>query len=278
MNNRKAFTLIELLVVIAIIAILAAILFPVFAQAKAAAKNTTGLSNVKQLALSTLMYASDSDDNRPPRVVQDIVGAAVVDEHSWKELVAPYVKSVQMFQDSQNVGRVYPDYHSDPVVRAGFAWTPVTLPSNLNFAVSYHLVNTSTDQQFGFANGSAVPFTSYPNPSTVGLITEGHTGDADLGPYQAWAQLKSTDWAFGSTPSALVGQWNLGGNAYSNKASNAAFSDGHAKRIPYSVRDCTAYNAGATGTTTDFWNNTGANVAANSWEATNCTTLPAALK
>ncbi|RYG28542.1 prepilin-type N-terminal cleavage/methylation domain-containing protein [bacterium] len=60
--KRKAFTLIELLVVIAIIAILAAILFPVFAQAKAAAKKTSDLSNQKQIALANLIYSGDADD------------------------------------------------------------------------------------------------------------------------------------------------------------------------------------------------------------------------
>lgn len=62
---NKAFTLIELLVVIAIIAILAAILFPVFAQAKLAAKKTQSLSNLKQLALANIMYAGDNDDVLP---------------------------------------------------------------------------------------------------------------------------------------------------------------------------------------------------------------------
>jgi prepilin-type N-terminal cleavage/methylation domain-containing protein len=62
---KHAFTLIELLVVIAIIAILAAILFPVFAQAKAAAKATVVLSNCKQLGTSTIIYTNDYDDTFP---------------------------------------------------------------------------------------------------------------------------------------------------------------------------------------------------------------------
>ena len=59
---KKAFTLIELLVVIAIIAILAAILFPVFAQAKLAAKKTSSLADVKEIGLAEIMYQNDSDD------------------------------------------------------------------------------------------------------------------------------------------------------------------------------------------------------------------------
>ncbi len=62
---RKAFTLIELLVVIAIIAILAAILFPVFAQAKEAAKKTTSVSNMRQVGTAMLLYLGDYDDTTP---------------------------------------------------------------------------------------------------------------------------------------------------------------------------------------------------------------------
>ena len=71
---KKAFTLIELLVVIAIIAILAAILFPVFAQAKVAAKKTADLSNVKQIGTATMLYSSDSDDLFPLQAGRDCSG------------------------------------------------------------------------------------------------------------------------------------------------------------------------------------------------------------
>jgi prepilin-type N-terminal cleavage/methylation domain-containing protein len=77
MSLRRAFTLIELLVVIAIIAILAAILFPVFAQAKEAAKKTQCVSNTKQSALAALMYAGDADDVLPRH---DNNGSAVYGE------------------------------------------------------------------------------------------------------------------------------------------------------------------------------------------------------
>src|SRR5213082_1669007 len=62
---RRGFTLIELLVVIAIIAILAAILFPVFAQAREKARQTSCLSNIKQLGLSAMMYVEDYDETYP---------------------------------------------------------------------------------------------------------------------------------------------------------------------------------------------------------------------
>lgn len=85
MNRNRAFTLIELLVVIAIIAILAAILFPVFAQAKEAAKKTQALSNVKQLGLGVQMYAGDSDDTLP----QSQSG----NDLKWSDFIFPYVKN-----------------------------------------------------------------------------------------------------------------------------------------------------------------------------------------
>ena len=74
---RRGFTLIELLVVIAIIAILAAILFPVFAQAREQARKTTCLSNLKQLGLGMTMYSSDNDEQAVPWNLRDSKGRKV---------------------------------------------------------------------------------------------------------------------------------------------------------------------------------------------------------
>ncbi len=94
---RSGFTLIELLVVIAIIAILAAILFPVFAQARSKARQTSSASNMKQIMLGVLQYAQDYDGSIPDQgiSVQNPGGVWV----SWMEMVHPYVKSTQIFID-----------------------------------------------------------------------------------------------------------------------------------------------------------------------------------
>src|SRR5580658_7793798 len=91
---NKAFTLIELLVVIAIIAILAAILFPVFAQAKLAAKRTSDLSNNKQITLGVLMYENDYDDQMPlARIVPTCADWWTSNMISWKDGTEPYIKN-----------------------------------------------------------------------------------------------------------------------------------------------------------------------------------------
>lgn len=92
-NSKRAFTLIELLVVIAIIAILAAILFPVFAQAKLAAKKAASISNVKQLDLGLIMYANDYDDT----FGDSMQGSGNTDNtpvfDNWATDTYPYIKS-----------------------------------------------------------------------------------------------------------------------------------------------------------------------------------------
>jgi prepilin-type N-terminal cleavage/methylation domain-containing protein/prepilin-type processing-associated H-X9-DG protein len=107
---KRAFTLIELLVVIAIIAILAAILFPVFAQAKVSAKKAASLSNLKQDTLAVLMYAGDVDDMFVPHAYQN-VGASGSDLYRyWPVLVQPYTKNWQLFRDPMqtvNFGNIW---------------------------------------------------------------------------------------------------------------------------------------------------------------------------
>src|SRR5688572_26486024 len=103
--RRRAFTLIELLVVIAIIAILAAILFPVFAQAREKARQTSCLSNMKQLGLGVQMYAQDWDETMPPRneCVPDFGNPASGEQCEglpWRPnflwCLTPYVKNNQI--------------------------------------------------------------------------------------------------------------------------------------------------------------------------------------
>src|ERR1700709_1884993 len=93
---RRGFTLIELLVVIAIIAILAAILFPVFAQAKEAAKKTMCLSNLKQIGLGMQMYLGDADDMIPYNEYELTYNGRLI---LWYEMVDPYIKSATQFKD-----------------------------------------------------------------------------------------------------------------------------------------------------------------------------------
>src|SRR5687767_16034343 len=89
LRKPTGFTLIELLVVIAIIAILAAILFPVFAQARSKARQAMCLSNQKQLGTAFMMYVQDHDETFPP-TDYDAPGLGRV---TWPTLVDPYVRA-----------------------------------------------------------------------------------------------------------------------------------------------------------------------------------------
>jgi prepilin-type N-terminal cleavage/methylation domain-containing protein len=133
-KRSGAFTLIELLVVIAIIAILAAILFPVFAQAREKARQITCLSNFKQLGLAMMQYVQDSDELYPGSYYYG---------QGWAEEIYPYAKSVNVYQcpdDSRtpdsNATSYYPDKLSyvENVHIADYPSTSVELatPANLS--------------------------------------------------------------------------------------------------------------------------------------------------
>jgi prepilin-type N-terminal cleavage/methylation domain-containing protein/prepilin-type processing-associated H-X9-DG protein len=120
--QKKAFTLIELLVVIAIIAILASILFPVFAQAKLAAKKISSVSNIKQTALAVLMYNNDYDDMFPTGCGADWwypTGGG------WAWNTQPYIKSLTLLRDP-----------TDPLSTQNWA-TWMFPPDNPTVSISY---------------------------------------------------------------------------------------------------------------------------------------------
>lgn len=148
-NGRKlsGFTLIELLVVIAIIAILAAILFPVFAQAKEAAKKTADLSNNKQILLGTQMYMGDYDDiypmlrNSSPNWQATVTGPQTNSGHI---VLNPYIKNKSMWRSpNDSMGRC----------DAGTAYSSSeALPTGgpLSYVFSYSGQTAATPRPYGF--------------------------------------------------------------------------------------------------------------------------------
>ncbi|MHB0913389.1 MAG: prepilin-type N-terminal cleavage/methylation domain-containing protein [Armatimonadota bacterium] len=105
MKNRKShgFTLIELLVVIAIIAILAAILFPVFAKAREKARQATCQSNLKQLSLAIAMFAQDNDEMYPYALINDAGDVDKADQ-ALPDFINPYVKNLNIWKCPSQTG------------------------------------------------------------------------------------------------------------------------------------------------------------------------------
>ncbi|ARU41889.1 hypothetical protein CCB80_12350 [Armatimonadetes bacterium Uphvl-Ar1] len=179
---RKAFTLIELLVVIAIIAILAAILFPVFAQAKVAAKKTVAISNQKQISTSMLLYIGDYDDQYPRRSgceagsslnpALNVAGqircpasqggnapgfAHSMTWQAWQKYPLPYMKNVQIFEHPLRIKDANEWSNNGQILNA--------------FAINLALTGFST------AAATSVPWTggsqtSIPNVSSAWLFAE----------------------------------------------------------------------------------------------------------
>ena len=210
---RRAFTLIELLVVIAIISILAAILFPVFAQAKEAAKKTTCLSNIKQIATATILYEADYDDLLPGAVFApegdgleggwmyyDNFSAAdgkiTTQFHPEKGSLYPYVKSKDVFKcPSDDIGR-----------RTGNSYS----------------INACTQNSVQTGVSSGKSSTALDNSSQFVLFAEEVFDD---GSYNGSASFLSTS----STPDGfLVFPVKYLSTRHTN-GSNLAFLDSHAK-------------------------------------------------
>ena len=170
--KKRAFTLIELLVVIAIIAILAAILFPVFAQAKEAAKKTTSISNLRQLGTATALYQSDYDDTFPQArsTALDALGNPCAG--TYNQVMEPYIKV-----GANRAGKAWND--------TGAIWrNPSAVKSGLgtSYTTNALISGVFTVTGDGFCtpvNNPATPFensltaTSINSPSSVVWLVDG---------------------------------------------------------------------------------------------------------
>ncbi len=138
--NKRAFTLIELLVVITIIAILAAILFPTFTQAKLAGKKAVAMENLHQISLAAALYEGDYSDQAPLDFASTPDAA-----YTWQDLLQPYTHSYAVMFDP-----VSPNQNMDPTQSNDYWASFGMLPEGM--AVAYGYPNFTTRQSAWFQN------------------------------------------------------------------------------------------------------------------------------
>lgn len=215
--HRRAFTLIELLVVIAIIAILAAILFPVFAQAKRAAKDSSALSNVKQIATAGTMYSTDYDDNV---ILWEWPSNPWT---AWPILIQPYVKNTDIVWD--------PGRQRTVTVGA----QPWNASPNINWGWQTHM----TINRYGYA--------SYTTPhSQTAIESSAERIGWTYGEVQNSSNTLSQHWmdaqrcacpSVSNAPTSRATDWyNQCARAaikYHADGVISAYADGHAKKVNY---------------------------------------------
>jgi prepilin-type N-terminal cleavage/methylation domain-containing protein len=243
--KTKAFTLIELLVVIAIIAILAAILFPVFAQAKLAAKKTVALSNAKQLALAQYMYMGDYDDHLVksyfgfPAAPACNWGSTSGIYYDWRYAIQPYTKNGSILSDPTN------PFNTQTYNQPALTGVPV------NQEVYYSSNYASNDAVIGFAYGEcasaqycpdgqstldslpspADTITFLPNRSQWNDLKFDFISSVDSGGQPSWCIrtynfLTGVESTTASCPSATQGAINS-----VNATAAFVWADGHAKAM-----------------------------------------------
>ena len=211
-QKNSAFTLIELLVVIAIIAILAAILFPVFARARENARRSSCTSNLKQIGLGIMQYTQDYDEKMPFACWDD--GA-----YPWHFIVQPYTKSYQVFK--------CPSY------------TPTTTVNNAPAIAASYMCNGGGSYQDGdtMVGGSVSPNAGGIRPMNRGQQGRPISGGANLSQFASSSQtilvLEHSD---NSNNSDLYNVGDLAGGANTNfqnhlGTTNFLFADGHVKSL-----------------------------------------------
>ncbi len=207
---RSGFTLIELLVVIAIIAILAAILFPVFSKVRENARRTTCLSNEKQIGLAIIQYQQDTDETYPSLRINSASdtygGNGSTTQYWWSQMIYPYVKSADVYVCPSN-----PD-------------TGPVCPNHTPFAPFLHesyTMNTRVGEPAGWWSNGFQPqplaLAGVDEPAQKVMVCES-TGNKFPGPDYMWPEINATDMV------------NFGFAGH-NGTSNYLFCDGHAKAM-----------------------------------------------
>ena len=243
-HQKHAFTLIELLVVIAIIAILAAILFPVFAQAKEAAKKTMCLSNQKELGTGVQLYVNDFDDSFPMSEYKGTDHGAWWEQVRWQDAIYPYLKNGDKFgfdNRASGAGGIFhcPSFPSNQEAEYGAHWalfpeiypwfaTGPTVSGSQVDAPADKVLIIEKGQNKG--NSSWLTFATYEGyyTNTVGVPAGSVNGlHYDIDPTMD----HDCDYGYSDAPPA----WDNWSGCSSmpryrhNKVSNAVFADSHAK-------------------------------------------------
>ena len=235
MNKIKSgFTLIELLVVIAIIAILAAILFPVFGRARENARRSSCQSNLKQIGLGFAQYSSDNDERYPQTFAGGFPGT-----YHWQDALMPYVKSNQLFDcpsdsDASHkfVGRSTSSTTNVSMTPAGFGSYAV---ANVNwFAAEVWGDNSYWPGAMTKPGGFPTALSNIPAIATTVLATEGN-GSFQTACAMGWEDPETIDNAAPAPSIHRVGSANntMEGAIMARHltTTNVLFCDGHVKSM-----------------------------------------------
>jgi len=213
---RFGFTLIELLVVIAIIAILAAILFPVFAKAREKARQTACLSNMKQIGTALMMYSQDADETLPLR--WGTTNPVTNVQSTWKNALVPYIKNRDVFRCTSNPAA---EQWDEPGQRSSRPDSTDHFPAGYNM----FLPDGITVHVRSGAAGTAYPqpLAGVDEPANSLIIVESSWIWPDIGPWFAYQEPAPT-----SNNKVVPGpsSWNSG---HSKNRGNIIYMDGHVK-------------------------------------------------
>jgi len=221
--RKYAFTLIEILVVIAIISTLAAILFPVFAQAKGQAKQAACVNNLKQLSLGVALYMNDNDDTFPMGGWQYPNEVAPTALSRWYSDIAPYTSSFGIRHCPQSpypFVEAHTDYGINPSIAA---WETAESASKLLSPASLVLMTDTAQLNF-----TQLPTSSdAQNPATWANWIVGPTDFQVEGPYVFFP---SIDFPYADTPDRFGDQFRRPIPIHQGRV-NVAFCEGHAKSM-----------------------------------------------